>query len=107
MAETYTPRLRTQYDEAIRAGLVTEFGYKNPMQVPRLEKIVLNMGVGEAVNDSKKVGLALGDLAQIAGQKPALTKARKSVATFKLREHMPIGGKVTLRKTRMYEFLDR
>ena len=77
------------------------------MEVPRLDKIVLNMGVGEAVNDSKKVTSALGDLAMIAGQKPALTRARKSIATFKVRENMPIGGKVTLRKTRMYEFLDR
>jgi large subunit ribosomal protein L5 len=108
MAEAaYEPRLKKFYEDEVRSKLVEEFGYKNAMQVPRLEKIVLNMGVGEAVNDSKKVGLALGDLAQIAGQKPALTKARKSVATFKLREHMPIGGKVTLRKARMYEFLDR
>ncbi|MBN9266597.1 MAG: 50S ribosomal protein L5, partial [Hyphomicrobium sp.] len=95
------------YEDEVRAKLVEEFGYKNPMQVPRLEKIVLNMGVGEAVNDSKKVGTALGDLALIAGQKPAVTKASKSIATFKLRENMPIGGKVTLRKARMYEFLDR
>jgi large subunit ribosomal protein L5 len=108
MAEAaYEPRLKKFYEDEVRAKLVAEFGYKNPMQVPRIEKIVLNMGVGEAVNDSKKVGTALGDLALIAGQKPAVTKASKSIATFKLREHMPIGGKVTLRKARMYEFLDR
>jgi len=108
MAEAaYEPRLKTFYQDEVRAKLVAEFGYKNPMEVPRLDKIVLNMGVGEAVNDSKKVTSALGDLAQIAGQKPAVTKARLSIATFKLRENMPIGGKVTLRKTRMYEFLDR
>lgn len=108
MAEAaYEPRLKKFYEDEVRGKLVNEFGYKNPMQVPRLDKIVLNMGVGEAVNDSKKVGTALADLAQIAGQKPVVTKARKSIATFKLRENMPIGGKVTLRKARMYEFLDR
>ena len=108
MAEAaYEPRLKKFYQDEVRSKLVEEFGYKNPMQVPRIDKIVLNMGVGEAVNDSKKVGTALADLAQIAGQKPAVTKARKSIATFKVREFMPIGGKVTLRKTRMYEFLDR
>ena len=108
MAEAaYEPRLKKFYEDEVRSKLVAEFGYKNPMQVPRLEKIVLNMGIGEAVNDSKKVGTALADLAQIAGQKPAVTKARKSIATFKVREEMPIGGKVTLRKARMYEFLDR
>jgi large subunit ribosomal protein L5 len=107
MAETYTPRLRTQYDDAIRAGLVKEFGYKNPMQIPKLEKIVLNMGVGEAVNDSKKVKAAAGDLELISGQKPVITHARKSIAGFKVRENMPLGVKVTLRRQRMYEFLDR
>ena len=107
MAEAYIPRLRTEYDTAIRAGLVTDFGYKNPMQVPKLEKIVLNMGVGEAVNDTKKVRAAAGDLERIAGQKPVITHARKSIAGFKVRENMPLGVKVTLRKTRMYEFLDR
>jgi len=108
MAEAaYEPRLRKFYEDEVRAKLVAEFGYKNPMEVPRLDKIVLNMGVGEAVNDSKKVQSALGDLAMIAGQKPAVTRARKSIATFKVRENMPIGGKVTLRKQRMYEFLDR
>jgi large subunit ribosomal protein L5 len=108
MAETaYEPRLKTVYRENIRPALIEQFGYKNPMEVPGLDKIVLNMGVGEAVADTKKVTSALADLALIAGQKPAMTKARKSIATFKLRDGMPIGGKVTLRRTRMYEFLDR
>jgi len=107
MAETYIPRLRTQYDDAIRAQLTTDFGYKNPMQVPKLEKIVLNMGVGEAVNDTKKVKAAAADLEKIAGQKPIITYARKSIAGFKVRENMPLGVKVTLRRQRMYEFLDR
>jgi large subunit ribosomal protein L5 len=108
MAETsYEPRLKATYRDAIRAAMVKEFGYKNAMEVPRLDKIVLNMGVGEAVNDSKKVTTALADLALIAGQKPAVTKSRKSIATFKLRDNMAIGGRVTLRRDRMYEFLDR
>lgn len=107
MANTTQPRLRTRYDETIRAALVEKFGYKNPMQVPKLEKIVLNMGVGEAVNDKKKVTKAAEELEAIAGQKPVITKARKSIAGFKLREGMPIGTKVTLRGERMYEFLDR
>jgi len=108
MAEAqYEPRLKKQYRETIAPALIKEFGYKNVMEVPRIDKIVVNMGVGEAVADSKKVQSALGDLAKIAGQKPAVTKARKSIATFKLREGMPIGGKVTLRKQRMFEFLDR
>jgi large subunit ribosomal protein L5 len=108
MAETtYTPRLRAQYDAAIRAGLVTEFGYKNPMEVPKLDKIVLNMGVGEAVNDTKKVRAAAADLEKIAGQKAIITHARKSIAGFKVREDMPLGVKITLRRQRMYEFLDR
>ena len=94
-------------DEASYQALVKEFNYENPMQVPRIDKIVLNMGVGEAVNDTKKVTTALADLAKIAGQKPAVTRARKSIATFKVRDNMPIGGKVTLRRNRMYEFLDR
>ena len=106
-AAEYTPRLKKFYEETVRPALVKEFGYKNPMQVPRIDKIVLNMGVGEAVADSKKVNSALGDLGKIAGQKAAVTKSRKSIATFKLRAGMAIGGKVTLRKTRMYEFLDR
>jgi large subunit ribosomal protein L5 len=108
MAETaYEPRLKAYYRDKVRPTLVEKFGYKNAFEVPRIEKIVLNMGVGEAVNDSKKVTAALADLAKIAGQKPAVTKSRKSIATFKLRENMAIGGKATLRSTRMYEFLDR
>jgi large subunit ribosomal protein L5 len=103
----YEPRLKRQYEDNIRKALVEEFQYDNPMQVPRIDKIVLNMGIGEAVADRKKVDSAARDLAMIAGQKPVLTKARKSIATFKLREGMPIGTKVTLRRTRMYEFLDR
>lgn len=108
MADTvYIPRLRTQYDETIKANLIKEFGYKNVMQAPKLDKIVLNMGVGEAVNDTKKVKSAAADLEKIAGQKPVITHARKSIAGFKVREEMPLGVKVTLRKARMYEFLDR
>ena len=108
MAETaYTPRLKQQYQDVLRGELVKEFGYANTMQVPRLDKVVLNMGVGEGINDSKKVTAAAADLGLIAGQKPVITKARKSIATFKLREGMPIGAKVTLRKNRMYEFIDR
>ena len=100
-------RLRKQFDEVIRKKLIEQFGYKNAMQVPRIDKIVLNMGVGEGVNDRKKVDMAAADLALIAGQKAVVTHARKSIATFKLRENQPIGCKVTLRRTRMYEFLDR
>jgi large subunit ribosomal protein L5 len=108
MAETaYIPRLRTQYEEAIKADLMKQFGYKNVMELPKLDKIVLNMGVGEAVNDTKKVKAAAADLELIAGQKPVVTHARKSIAGFKVRENMPLGVKVTLRKQRMYEFLDR
>jgi large subunit ribosomal protein L5 len=108
MAETaYIPRLRTEYDETIKKALTEQFGYKNVMQLPRLDKIVLNMGVGEAVNDTKKVKTAAGEMERIAGQKPVITFARKSIAGFKVREDMPLGVKVTLRKTRMYEFLDR
>jgi len=109
MAEAgkYTPRLKTEYNDVIRAKLVEEFGYKNPMEVPKLEKVVLNMGVGEAVNDRKKVQSAYEDLTLIAGQKPVYTIARKSIAGFKVREEMALGAKVTLRKARMYEFLDR
>jgi large subunit ribosomal protein L5 len=103
----YTPRLRKHYQETVRAALKEEFAYKNDMQIPRLDKIVLNMGVGEATSDSKKVRAAEADLAQIAGQKAVVTKAKKSIAGFKLREDMPIGVKVTLRRDRMYEFLDR
>lgn len=108
MAETaYIPRLRTEYDDSIKKALTEQFGYKNVMQLPRLDKIVLNMGVGEAVNDTKKVKTAASELERIAGQKPVITYARKSIAGFKVRENMPLGVKVTLRKTRMYEFLDR
>ena len=108
MAETaYIPRLRAEYDKSIRGKLTEQFGYANVMQVPRLEKVVLNMGVGEAVNDTKKVTSAAADLALIAGQRPVVTRARKAISTFKVRENMPIGAKVTLRRTRMYEFLDR
>jgi large subunit ribosomal protein L5 len=108
MADTaYVPRLRVQYDETIKAALTKEFGYTNVMQTPKLDKIVLNMGVGEAVNDTKKVKAAAADLEKIAGQKPVITHARNSIAGFKVRENMPLGVKVTLRKTRMYEFLDR
>lgn len=103
----YVPRLRALYREEIKAKLKEEFGYKNDMQIPRLDKIVLNMGVGEAVADSKKIRAAHDDLMKIAGQKPVICKARKSVAGFKLREGMPNGVKVTLRRDRMYDFLDR
>lgn len=108
LAETaYRPRLRELYDESVRAKLVEEFGYKNPMEVPGLEQVVLNMGVGEAVGDQKRAQSAAGELALIAGQKPVITRARKSVASFKLREGMAVGARVTLRKARMYEFVDR
>ena len=107
LPEGYSPRMRKMYDEVVRAKLIEQFGYKNPLEVPRIEKIVLNMGVGDAVNDTKKVTTAAGDLALIAGQKPVVTRARKAIATFKVRENMPIGAKVTLRKHRMYEFVDR
>jgi large subunit ribosomal protein L5 len=103
----YVARLKAQYESEIIAKLIEEFGYKNKLEVPRIEKIVLNMGVGEAVNDTKKVTSAANDLALIAGQKPVITRARKAISTFKVRENMPIGAKVTLRQTRMYEFLDR
>ena len=105
--QAYEPRLKGVYKERIRSKLREEFGYTNEMQIPKLDKIVLNMGIGEAVNDSKKVQAAIKDLTAIAGQKPASTRARKSIAGFKLRENMVIGAKVTLRKDRMYEFLDR
>jgi large subunit ribosomal protein L5 len=103
----YVPRLKKFYTDVVRPQLTKEFGYKNALEVPMIDKIVLNMGVGEAVNDTKKVTAAAADLALIAGQKPIVTRARKAIATFKVRENMPIGVKVTLRKTRMYEFLDR
>lgn len=100
-------RLQEHYEQKIRQSLVSEFGYENVMAVPRIEKIVINMGVGAATADSKKVNAAAEELAAIAGQKPVMTKARKSIATFKLREGQNIGAKVTLRRARMYEFLDR
>jgi large subunit ribosomal protein L5 len=103
----YVPRLKKHYNDVVREELIKQFGYKNALEVPVIDKIVLNMGVGEAVNDTKKVAAAAADLALIAGQKPIVTRARKAIATFKVRENMPIGAKVTLRKTRMYEFLDR
>tara|TARA_B100002003_G_C14121605_1_gene539495 strand:- start:225 stop:785 length:561 start_codon:yes stop_codon:yes gene_type:complete len=106
-AAAYTPRLRAHYREVVRPALKEEFGYKNDMQIPRLDKIVLNMGVGEAVSDSKKIKAAHDDLMAIAGQKPVITKARNSIAGFKVREGMPLGVKVTLRQDRMYDFLDR
>ena len=101
------PRLKKVYEETIRKALLEQFKYENEMEVPRLDKIVLNMGVGEATGDSKKPSVAAEDLALIAGQKAVVTRARKSIAGFKVPEEMPIGAKVTLRKERMYEFLDR
>jgi large subunit ribosomal protein L5 len=100
-------RLREQYEKVVKPNLMKEFGYTNPLQAPRLEKIVVNMGVGEAVQDGKRVDAAVQELSLITGQKPVVTRAKKSIATFKLRQGMPIGAKVTLRKERMYEFLDR
>jgi large subunit ribosomal protein L5 len=108
MAEqAYEPRLKTEYKQRIRKAMRDKFGYTNEMQIPKLDKIVINMGVGEAVADSKKVQSAIADLTKIAGQKPVPTKARQSIASFKVREGMTIGAKVTLRQDRMYEFLDR
>ena len=104
---TYTPRLKAEYKSKMRAALKEEFSYKNDMQIPRLDKIVLNMGVGEAVKDTKKVKQAAEELSQIAGQKAVITKAKKSIAGFRVREEMPLGCKVTLRGDKMYEFLDR
>lgn len=106
-AATYTPRLKADYKARIRAALKEEFGYKNDMMIPRLDKIVLNMGVGEAVKDTKKVKAAEADLTAIAGQKAVITHAKNSIAGFRVRENMPLGCKVTLRGDRMYEFLDR
>jgi len=103
----YTPRMRKMYDETIIKAMTDKFGYKNVMEIPRIDKIVLNMGVGEATQDKKKVDQAASEMELIAGQKPVVTKAKKSIAQFKLREGMPIGVKVTLRRERMYEFLDR
>jgi large subunit ribosomal protein L5 len=105
--QSVTPRLRTEFDKVIRTKMTEQHGYKNPLEVPVIRKIVINMGIGEGVNDRKKVESAAADLMQIAGQKAVITKARKSIATYKLRAGQAIGCKVTLRKTRMYEFLDR
>ncbi len=107
MADKYVPRLRKKYDEQIAKAMTDKFGYKNVMEIPKIEKITLNMGVGEGSQDKKKVQTAAAEMELIAGQKPVITKAKKSIAQFKLREGMPIGCKVTLRRERMYEFLDR
>ena len=109
MSETehYMARMQQRYRDTIRPAMQEQFGYKNPMEVPRLEKIVINMGVGEAAGDQKKLDAAVGELTLISGQKPVKTKAKKAIAGFKIREGLPIGCKVTLRKQRMYEFLDR
>ncbi|MDP2411959.1 MAG: 50S ribosomal protein L5 [Pseudolabrys sp.] len=107
VASDYKARLRAQFDEVIRPELTKQFGYKNHMQVPMITKVVLNMGIGEGVADRKKVDQAAGDLSLIAGQKCVITKSRKSIANYKLRDGQAIGCKVTLRKTRMYDFLDR
>ena len=106
-AATYVPRLKELYDNEIRATLGESFGYSNPMRIPRLEKIVVNMGVGEAASDSKKINGAVDDMTRITGQKPVVTKAKISIAVFKLREGMSVGVKATLRRNRMYDFLDR
>lgn len=103
----YVPRLKARYNDTVVKALTEKFGYKNPMEVPRVEKIVVNMGVGEAVNDRKHLQSALEEMTLITGQKPVATKAKKSIATFRLREGMSIGAKTTLRNNRMYDFLDR
>jgi len=107
MPKDYVPRLRKHYDEVVRGKMTEQFGYKNVMEVPKITKIVLNMGIGEATQDSKLVQVAADELQKIAGQKVVITKSRKAIAQFKIRENLAIGAKVTLRKTRMYEFLDR
>jgi large subunit ribosomal protein L5 len=107
MADKYAPRLKADYEQRIVQAMTEQFGYKNRLEVPRLEKIVINMGVGEATQDKKKVESAAAEMEKIAGQKPVITKAKRSIAQFKLREGMPIGCKVTLRRDRMYEFMDR
>ena len=107
MADAYKPRMKAIYEDRIVKAMVDKFGYKNVLEIPRIEKIVLNMGVGEATQDKKRVEQAASEMELIAGQKPVITKAKKSIAQFKLREGMPIGVKVTLRRERMYEFLDR
>ncbi len=107
MADTTTPRLKKQYDETIRPAMQEKFGYKNAMQMPKIDKVVINMGIGESTSDSKKAQGAADDLTLIAGQKAVVTRAKKSIAGFKVREDMPLGAKVTLRGAQMYEFLDR
>lgn len=107
MADKYVPRMKKRYDEVVAKAMTEKFGYKNALEVPKIEKITLNMGVGEGSQDKKKVTTALEEMKLIAGQQPVITRARKSIAGFKLREGMPIGVKVTLRGARMYEFLDR
>lgn len=107
MADAYTPRLRKLYDDTIAKAMTEKFGYKNALEIPRIDKIVINMGVGEATQEKKRVEQDASEMELIAGQKPVITKAKKSIAQFKLREGMPIGVKVTLRRERMYEFLDR
>jgi len=107
MADAYIPRFKKLYDDTVVAAMTEKFGYKNAMEVPKITKIVLNMGVGEATQDKKRVEQAAAEMTAIAGQKAVITKAKKSIAQFKLREGMPIGAKVTLRRERMYEFLDR
>ncbi|MFD1767515.1 50S ribosomal protein L5 [Sphingorhabdus buctiana] len=107
MADKYTPRMKSRYEDVIAQAMTEKFGYKNRMAIPKIEKITLNMGVGEGSQDKKKVTTALEEMKLIAGQQPVITRARKSIAGFKLREGMPIGVKVTLRGARMYEFLDR
>jgi large subunit ribosomal protein L5 len=107
MAEKYVPRMKREYDERIIKGMIDKFGYTNALQVPRLDKITLNMGVGEATQDKKRVEAAAAEMQAISGQRPVITKAKKSIAQFKLREGMPIGCKVTLRRDRMFEFVDR
>ncbi|QCK87134.1 50S ribosomal protein L5 [Phreatobacter aquaticus] len=103
----YTPRLKAHYDSVVRQKLVEQFGYKNALEVPAIDKIVVNMGVGESTADSKKATVAAADLALITGQRPVITRARQAISNFKVRENMPLGCKVTLRKQRMYEFMDR
>ncbi|MFM2129389.1 MAG: hypothetical protein RL477_935 [Pseudomonadota bacterium] len=105
--EKYVPRLKTHYDSVVRGQLQEKFGYDNRLQVPTIEKIVINMGVGETTSDSKKINNAVEDMKAISGQKPVVARSRKAIANFKLRENLPIGCKVTLRRDRMWEFLDR
>ncbi len=107
MADKYIPRLKQRYDAEIAKAMTEKFGYKNALEVPKLDKVTLNMGVGEASQDKKKVQTAAEEMEKISGQKPVITKAKKSIAQFKLREGMPIGCKVTLRRDRMFEFMDR